>query len=46
MNTREKLLLVLVFIVVVVGFAMTHFGRCLARFIENCFAVVLLTIRL
>jgi len=46
MSTKEKLLIILVFVVVIVGLAMTHFGTCLARFIENCFAMILVTIRL
>ena len=46
MSTKEKLLLILVFVVVIAGFAMTHFGGCFARFIENFFAVVLPAARL
>jgi hypothetical protein len=40
MSAKEKLLLILVFVVVIAGLAMTHFGNCFARFIETCFAVV------
>ena len=45
MSAKEKLLLLWVFVVVVAGFAMTHFGSYLAFFIEHCFALILPTPR-
>ena len=41
MKTKEKLLLLLIFVVVIAGFAMTQFAGYLAFFIEHCFALIL-----
>ena len=46
MSTKEKLLLILVLVVIVAGFAMTQFASYLAFVIQNCFAAILAIPRL
>ena len=46
MSTKEKLLLLWVFVVIVAGLAMTQFATYLGFVIQNCFASILVIARL
>jgi hypothetical protein len=45
MSTKDRLLLLWMFLLVMAAFTMTHFARYVVLFIENCFALILGTPR-